>query len=62
MKTSELILLLRNNGCHLVRHGSNHDVWYSPLTKTTFLVGRHLSKEIKTGTLNSILNKAGIDL
>ena len=62
MKTSELIKILKNNGCHIVRHGSNHDVWFSPLTKTMFIVGRHLSKEIKKGTLNSILNKAGIDL
>ena len=62
MKTSELIRLLRKYGCYLVKHGSNHDIWYSPLSKTTFVVDRHLSKEIKKGTVSGILNQAGIEL
>ena len=62
MKTSELIKLLKNNGCYLVRHGANHDVWYSPVNQKTFLVDRHLQKEIKKGTLNAILKRAGIEV
>ena len=29
MKTNELLKLLKKNGCSLIRHGSNHDIWYS---------------------------------
>ena len=32
MKTNELLKLLKKNGCSLIRHGSNHDIWYSSVT------------------------------
>ena len=59
MKTSELIKFLKQYGCYFLRHGGNHDIWYSPITGNEFEVWRH-SKEIPTGTANSILKKAGI--
>ena len=59
MKTSELIKILRKYGCFFIRHGSNHDIWYSPVTRDEFEVWRH-AKEIPTGTANKILKKAGI--
>lgn len=59
MKVSELQKLLKKNGCYISRHGSNHDIWYSPITGKQFSVPRHSSKEIKTGTLNSIKKEAG---
>lgn len=59
MKVSELQKLLKKNGCYISRHGSNHDIWYSPITNKQFPVPRHPSKEIKTGTLNSIKKDAG---
>lgn len=43
------------------RHGSNHDIWYSPITGKKFEIPRH-SKEIPTGTCNSILKSAGIPI
>ena len=61
MKTNELLKLLKKNNCTLVRHGSNHDIWYSSATEKQFAVPRH-KKEIKTGTANSILRDAGIEL
>ena len=59
MKTSELIKLLKENGCDLVEHGKEHDKYYSPVTRVYFRVPRH-KKEIATGTLNRILKDAGI--
>lgn len=29
MKTSELIKILKREGCYKERSGSNHDVWFS---------------------------------
>ena len=60
MKTNELLKLLKKKGCSLIRHGSNHDIWYSPVTGKQFAVPRH-KKEIKTGTAAAILHDAGMD-
>ena len=59
MKTSELIKALKAGGCYFVRHGGNHDLWYSPLNARLFSVPRH-SAEMKTGTANKILREAGL--
>jgi hypothetical protein len=32
MKAKELVKLLKEAGCILVRHGSRHDIWISPKT------------------------------
>lgn len=60
MKTSELTKMLRKAGCYIKRHGSSHDIWYSPITDKSFPVGRHPSEEVKTGTANNILETAGL--
>lgn len=59
MKTSELLRILKKNGCYLIRHGKNHDIWFSPATTRQFPVPRH-KDEVKIGTLKSILEDAGI--
>ena len=59
MKTSEMTKMLKASGCYIVRHGHNHDIWYSPITGKEFTVWRH-SKEIPTGTANSIMKAAGL--
>ena len=56
MKVSELSKLLKKNGCYLVEH----DEWYSEITRKSFRLPRHQSKEIATGTLNRILKDAGL--
>lgn len=61
MKYGELIKLLKRNQMQFRRHGSNHDIWYSPITGKKFEIPRH-SKEIPTGTCNSILKSAGIPI
>ncbi|MBQ6735317.1 MAG: type II toxin-antitoxin system HicA family toxin [Lachnospiraceae bacterium] len=60
MKTSELTKKLRKGRCRLIEHGTNHDIWFSPITGKEFLVPRHPSKEIKTGTATTILKDAGL--
>ena len=60
MKVSELEKLLKKNSCYLVEHGKEHDKWHSDITGKDFRVPRHKSKEIPTGTLNSILKDAGL--
>ena len=36
MKTSEITKLLNKAGCYVVRHGSRHDLWFSPITGKIF--------------------------
>ena len=44
MKASELLKLLKQTDCQMVRHGSRHDIWQSPLTGKRFSVPRHKSE------------------
>lgn len=59
MKHSELIKLLREANCEMVRQGTRHEVWYSPITDKQFTVARH-KYEVPTGTCNKILKTAGL--
>lgn len=59
MKTSELRKILKKHGCTLSCHGKRHNLWYSPITGKIFPVPRHSSKEIPTGTYESIRKDAG---
>lgn len=60
MKISELIKILKRNGCIKVRSGANHDIWYSPITEKRIPVPRHGSQEAATGLVNGILKDAGL--
>ncbi|WP_280749848.1 MULTISPECIES: type II toxin-antitoxin system HicA family toxin [unclassified Parabacteroides] len=60
MKYSELIAELKAAGCFLVRHGSKHDMWFSPITGKRFPVPRHASHEVAKTTEKSIRKLAGI--
>jgi len=59
MKTQELLKLLKKHKIRFVEHGTRHDVYYSPITGIEFQVPRHKA-EIPVGTLNSILQDAGL--
>ena len=61
MKYSELERMLKKAGCTVFREGSNHTMWYSPITKTKFPVGRHSKEEVPIGTLRNILKSAGLE-
>jgi len=61
MKYNELHKFLKKSGCYpLNEQQSGHPLWYSPLTGKRFKTSNHLSEEVKTGTLNSILRDAGL--
>ena len=60
MKISEIIKLLKKNGCHKERSGGSHDIWYSPITKRLFQVPRYGAQEAGTGLTNAILKQAGL--
>ena len=60
MKYSELRKLLKDRGCIIDHEGANHEIWYSPITKKQFPVGRHKTEDVAKGTLNAILKQAGI--
>ncbi|MCI9531088.1 MAG: type II toxin-antitoxin system HicA family toxin [Lachnospiraceae bacterium] len=59
-KVSEIIKKIKKNGCYKIREGSNHEIWYCPVTREEFPVPRHYAKELPPGTANSILRKAGL--
>lgn len=60
MKTSELLKKLKKEAnVEFVKHGTEHDVYYAPITGKNFRVPRH-KKEVPKGTLHSILTDAGL--
>ena len=59
MKTSELLKLLKSHGIVFVKHGRNHDIYYSPITGIQFPIPRHKG-EVKKGTCDIILKQAGL--
>lgn len=61
MKYSELTKKLKKAGCYNTgREIQGHPAWYSPKTGKYFPVSHHKSKEVAKGTLNSILEAAGL--
>jgi predicted RNA binding protein YcfA (HicA-like mRNA interferase family) len=53
MKRTELIKLIGEMGCVLIRHGKRHDWYQNPVTKMAQPVPRH--NEIKDGLAKHIL-------
>ena len=62
MRYGELKRLLQKSGCRMLREGSNHELWESPLTGKVFPVSRHSSQEVNVKTLYSIVKQSGIKL
>ena len=60
LKPKELIKKLEKIGFIKDRQSGSHVVFYHPTTGKRAIVPHHL-KEIKRGTLNSLLKEAGID-
>lgn len=54
MKNSHLTNRLKAAGCSIVRHGGNHDIWYSPITGLKRAVPRHGSREVHHGLLKTL--------
>ena len=60
MKYSELEKKLREAGCIVCHEGKEHRMWYSPITKQRFPVPRHKTKDVPSGTYDSIMKKSGL--
>ena len=60
MKYSGLKRKLRGKGCYFDHDGSNHEIWFSPITGKKFPVSRHDSQEVAPPTLAKIRKQAGI--
>jgi len=59
MRTPELLKKFSANNINLIKHGTKHDDYYSPITGKIVRVPRHKT-ELKAGTLHSILTDAGL--
>lgn len=54
----ELIKLLNQHQCRLVRHGKgSHDLWQSPINNARFVVQHDLRSRIAA---NNVLKQAGV--
>lgn len=60
MRVSELVKELTNAGCHKIREGKRHEIWFSSKTGKKFQVSRHATQEVASGTLKRILQDAGL--
>lgn len=49
MKYNQFFAELTAAGCYVLRHGANHDIWYSPKTENKFALPRHGKLEVPTG-------------
>ena len=59
-KYSELLKILKKDGWYLHREGSRHSQYRHPTKEGQIPIGRHLSKEVPTGTHQKILKDAGL--
>lgn len=61
MKYRELHRILRSQKCYDTgKQRAGHPLWYSPITGKTFTTSNHLTKEVASGTLKSIIRDSGI--
>ena len=61
MKYSELKRFLRKQGCYCCEEGNRHEKWINPdVIGAITVIGRHDKEEVKTGTLNGILEDLNI--
>ena len=49
MKYSQLFSELTTAGCHILRHGSEHDIWENPQSGAKLALPRHGSREVPKG-------------
>lgn len=57
---NELLKKLRKDGWFIHMHGKKHDVYEHETKPGPLIIPRHGSKEVASGTLKSILKKAGL--
>lgn len=60
MKVSELLKILKKDGWYLEREGKKHSIYVHLIKEGLLIIPRHPSSELKKGTEQSILKKAGL--
>jgi mRNA interferase HicA len=60
MRVAELVRQIEQDGWVAVRQAGSHRLYRHPTKPGLLVVPMHGGKEIATGTLNSILKKAGL--
>ena len=60
MKYKQFKAELSAKGCYIVRHGAEHDIWFSPITNTKTAIPRHGGKEVSKGLESKIRKALGI--
>lgn len=60
MKRRELVSHLQQQGCQLLREGSNHSIWTNPATGRKEAVPRH--QEIKRHLARSICRNLSVQI
>jgi mRNA interferase HicA len=58
MKRRDLLRVLRQHGCRLVREGAEHSIWENPETNRRASVPRH--REIPEFTVERICKQLGV--
>lgn len=61
MKYSELVKLIKKNGCTVYREGKSHTIYINPHTGKKFPVSHHKTQDVPPGTLKSIMRDAGLE-
>ena len=59
-RQGELKREFKKAGCYKVHEDTNHERWYSPITKRDFWMGRHNNEEVKSGTESGLRKQAGV--
>jgi len=60
MKAKDLIKQLEEDGWYQVRQTGSHRIFKHPTKKETIPIPDHGKKDLKMGTLHSILKQAGL--
>ena len=58
IKKSEVVRKIKDIDCEFVRNGSDHEIWYSPVTKKQFPVPYH--PKITMDTAIKIYKQSGV--
>ena len=60
-KFAELKREFMKAGCYLIKEGSNHERWYSPITDAKFEMSRHNNEEVRKDINKAWFNITPLD-
>ena len=60
MRVSVFRRAVLKNGCRLIRQGSNHEIWESPITGEQFKLSRDRNKDLTPKAESELRKLAGL--